>query len=181
MRNCPDWLPNHQTPSHPKITNKTITMSHCRSSCQLREELRNKESKVNRLPWWFGILPPAPSQGSCDEEISRERNDSNHPDRNETVNCPHSTWVQKMQLRKVENPENVVPKSNPRKQSQNGTVSRLTTSRPHPKGTVSIDRGRTRAPEAQHPQTPRWSPQTQHIHFQANLLICWFIRHSSVI
>ena len=41
----------------------------------------------------------------------------------------------------------------------------------HPKGTVSKDRGRTQAPDAQHPQTLRGSPQTQHVHFQANLLI----------
>ena len=62
-------------------------------------------------------------------------------------------------------------KTKPMQTVPNGTVSRLTTSRPHPKGTVSKDRGRTQAPDAQHPQTLGGSPQTQHVHFQANLLI----------
>ena len=54
-------------------------MSHCLNSCQLRKQLQNKESKVNKLKEVLDhlddleyVLQPTPPPGSCDEEISCE-------------------------------------------------------------------------------------------------------------
>ena len=77
-------------------------MSHCLYSCELREQLRNKESKVNKLKEVLDNLDDLEYfQPHCHQEVvtkksNSQRNDRKHIVQGQTANCPYSTWVQKM-------------------------------------------------------------------------------------
>ena len=147
-------------------------MSHCLYSCDLWVQLRNKESKVNKL------------KGVLDHLDDLEYF---HPNRHQEVVTKKSVVNEMIQTtlsearqlivriahvtQKSRIPEKVVPKPSPWQTVPNETVSRPSTRQPHPMGTVPKTEEEHECLMPNILQTLRWSPQIQHVNFQADLLI----------